>query len=66
MQKAHIPVHKSTIHTTSPSEHDIVVVLLQVPDDSIMKCENMTDLSGKEFMDPASDKTVRFKKSNFH
>jgi len=32
---------------------------LQVPDTAIMECTNLTDLSGKDFMDPKKDKTVR-------
>ncbi|KAK2158235.1 hypothetical protein LSH36_174g03057 [Paralvinella palmiformis] len=33
--------------------------LHMVPDTAIMECTNLTDLSGKDFMDPKKDKTVR-------
>ncbi|CAH1271964.1 PHYHD1 [Branchiostoma lanceolatum] len=30
-----------------------------VPDDALLRCENFTDLRGKAFVDPATDKTVK-------
>jgi len=32
--------------------------MLQVPDSAILKCTNFDDVSGKEFIDAQSDKTV--------
>lgn len=33
----------------------------QVPDSAIRECRNYTDLTGKEFMDPTTDKTTDVK-----
>jgi len=30
-----------------------------VPNSAILECTNFTDFTGKEFMDPANDATVR-------
>ena len=30
----------------------------QVPDSAIRECRNYTDLSGKDFLDPKTDKTT--------
>jgi hypothetical protein len=39
--------------------HPNYTKLDKVPNSAIMECTNFTDLSGKEFMDPTKDKTVR-------
>ncbi len=46
----------------------LVICLFKVPNSAILECTNMTDLSGKEFLDPAEDKTVNasLKASGFH
>lgn len=36
--------------------------LVQVPDSAIKECVNVTDMSGKEFLNPAVDKTVKLDK----
>ena len=39
----------------------ILDCVLQVPNDAILKCDNFTDMSGKEMMDPTQDKTINIK-----
>ncbi|XP_035683652.1 ectoine dioxygenase-like [Branchiostoma floridae] len=39
--------------------HPQYTPLHKVPNDAILTCENFTDLSGKDFMDPAVDKTIK-------
>ena len=34
-------------------------ILKQVPNSAIKDCTNVTDMSGKEFLNPAFDKTVK-------
>ena len=34
-------------------------ILLQVPNSAIKECTNYTDFTGKEFMNPVIDKTVK-------
>ncbi|CAD5122259.1 DgyrCDS10704 [Dimorphilus gyrociliatus] len=48
--------------------HPNYTQLKMVEDSEILSCQNFTDMSGKEFMDPAGDKTVNIslKKSGFH
>ncbi|KAL5012410.1 hypothetical protein ScPMuIL_010961 [Solemya velum] len=36
----------------------------KVPDTAIMECQNYTDMTGKEFMKPSEDKTVRLSATN--
>ena len=32
----------------------------QVPDSAILECSDVTDMRGKDFMDPRTDKTIRY------
>ena len=48
-------LHSSNIHPKS---------LSQVPNSAILDCTNLTDFSGKEFLDPTADKTVKADTSN--
>ena len=34
-------------------------IVLQVPNTAVKDCDNFTDFSGKEFLDPAIDETVK-------
>ncbi|CAH1271962.1 PHYHD1 [Branchiostoma lanceolatum] len=45
--------------------HPQYTPLHKVPNDAILKCENFTDMSGKEFVDPSMDKTVKADLSTF-
>ena len=38
----------------------LFLFFVQVPDSAIIECDNFTDLSGKEFLDPKTDKSVRY------
>lgn len=40
------------------SEISVYFLWKQVPNSAIRDCTNVTDMSGKEFLNPAEDKTV--------
>lgn len=40
------------------SEMSVYFLWKQVPNSAIRDCTNVTDMSGKEFLNPAEDKTV--------
>ncbi|KAK3088538.1 hypothetical protein FSP39_020279, partial [Pinctada imbricata] len=43
--------------------HPQYTPLVKMPNNSIRECQNVTDMSGKEFMNPKNDRTIRVEKN---
>ena len=38
----------------------LLIIIMQVPDSAILDCPSTTDFTGKDFLNPADDKTVYY------
>lgn len=52
----------SALSQESAGHHPMYTPIHRVPNTDILNCENISDFSGKDFLDPANDKTTRGQK----
>jgi hypothetical protein len=50
------PCASHHIYAHAPSQYQPLDI---VPNSAIMQCDNITDMSGKDFMDPTKDHTIK-------
>ena len=48
------------IHVLCFQWFSCIIIIVQVPDSAILDCPSTTDFTGKDFMNPADDKTVYY------